>query len=92
MSTNEAFYYGPYDIRVPTTIKRIRSIDGMNDRVISDDFKSYYETEMVSPGLLKKEVYLEKFAEKGSDGNYWYKPNSEENRYMFSKNDYIDLN
>ena len=80
MSTNEEFYYGPHDVRVSTTIKRIRSIDGMNYRIMSDDFKSYYVTEMMSPGALKKEVYLEKFAEKRPDGHYWYKASSNDEK------------
>lgn len=78
MNTNQEFYYGPYDIRVPITIKTIRSTDGCNYRIMEEDFKSYGETEMMSLGPLKKEVYLEKFAEKRADGNYWYKPDSDE--------------
>ena len=57
MNPNQSFYLGPHGIRVSKNVKVIPSIDGVNKQTISDDFESYSEKEMMSPGKNSEEFF-----------------------------------
>ncbi len=70
---NATYWEGPYGVRVPRDVTHCRAADGINTRS-----RGGGETEIGVRGKPPtKEAWLEKYAEKRSDGHYWLKPKDE---------------
>jgi hypothetical protein len=66
MDTN--YWLGPYNVRVSNSVKKIKSIDGVNTI-----YRDGGETEMISKGSLTEEQYLDRYTVLKEDGNYYWR-------------------
>lgn len=68
------FWLGPYNIRVPNSVRSVPASDGKNKLYSNGDKTD--ETELYVPLPISKDEYFAKYTEFKSDGHYWYKANA----------------
>lgn len=65
---NSDYWIGPYGIRVPNSVERVRAADGSNSR-----YKDGSETEMAVRNSITEDKYKSLYAELRDDGFWYYK-------------------
>jgi len=66
----QAYWIGPYGVRVSNDIQSVVASDGFNTRMKSGDST---EKACRNPPQMNEEIYRSKYAELGTDGFYYYK-------------------